>query len=134
MMRLAGISMMALALAACVNDGMDGAAGPRGADGTDGSDGSDGPAGPQGPGGPAGPQLAQAAVDTLSNASGANQVAAYLRASNGSLSRMGRFATGGAGTGAALGSQGALAFDATSGRFFAATAPSRCSGSIAAGD
>lgn len=56
---------------------------------------------------------------TLSNATAGNQVAAYTRATNGALSRKGRFMTGGAGTGGGLGSQGALVFDARSQRFFA---------------
>lgn len=122
MMRLAKISMMALALSACVTDGMDGEPGPAGEDGIDGEDGedgSDGSDGQPGPEGPPGPQLAPPAVYTLSNPSGANQVAAYVRATNGSLSRMGRYDTGGAGSGGGLGSQGALVFDAASDRFFA---------------
>lgn len=122
MMRLAKISMMALALSACATDGMDGeqgAPGEDGVDGEDGTDGADGTDGQDGPQGPAGPQLALPAVYTLSNPSGANQVAAYLRATTGSLSRMGRFDTGGMGTGGGLGSQGALVYDAPSGRFFA---------------
>jgi 6-phosphogluconolactonase (cycloisomerase 2 family) len=122
MMRLAKISMMALALSACATDGMDGAQGPAGEDGTDGTDGTNGANGSDGqdgPEGPAGPQLALPAVYTLSNPDGANQVSAYLRATTGSLSRMGRFDTGGAGTGGGLGSQGALVFDAASQRFFA---------------
>jgi 6-phosphogluconolactonase (cycloisomerase 2 family) len=119
MMRLATISMMALALSACATDGMDGMDGEQGPAGEDGEDGTDGTDGPAGPEGPAGPQVALPAVYTLSNPDGANQVAAYLRATTGSLSRMGRFDTGGMGTGGGLGSQGALVYDAPSGRFFA---------------
>lgn len=114
--------MVALALSACATDGMDGEQGPageNGENGTNGTDGADGTDGQPGPEGPAGPQLALPAVYTLSNPNGANQIAAYVRASNGSLSRMGRFDTGGNGTGAGLGSQGALVYDAASGRFFA---------------
>jgi 6-phosphogluconolactonase (cycloisomerase 2 family) len=58
-------------------------------------------------------------VYTLTNASAGNQIAAYTRASNGNLSRKGRFTTGGNGLGAGLGSQGALVFDARTQRFFA---------------
>jgi 6-phosphogluconolactonase len=45
---------------------------------------------------------------TLSNQVSGNQVIQYLRLADGSLRRQGSFATGGAGTGAGLGSQGAL--------------------------
>jgi 6-phosphogluconolactonase len=96
-----------------------GAPGEDGENGTNGTNGADGTDGDQGPEGPEGPQLALPAVYTLSNPSGANQVSAYVRASTGSLSRLGRFDTGGSGTGAGLGSQGALVFDAASQRFFA---------------
>jgi 6-phosphogluconolactonase (cycloisomerase 2 family) len=61
-------------------------------------------------------------VYTLANASGPNQVATYLRGSNGNLSREGRFDTGGAGLGAGLGSQGSIVFDAKSQRFFTVNA------------
>ena len=98
---------------ACVTDGEDGM------DGADGAAGAQGTPGTQGDPGPAGPKLPLPGVYTLANASGANQIAAYLRASNGSLSRQGRVATGGNGSGDGLGSQGALAFDAASQRFFA---------------
>src|SRR5258708_34897784 len=47
-------------------------------------------------------------VYTISNASAGNQVLAFQRAVNGSLSAAGAFATGGLGTGAGLGSEGAL--------------------------
>lgn len=98
---------------ACVVDGEDGQDGAAGQAGQDGAPGAKGD-----PGAP-GPQLPLSGVYTLANGSGANQVAAYVRASNGNLSRGGRFATGGAGLGAGIGSQGALVFDAASQRFFA---------------
>jgi 6-phosphogluconolactonase len=48
---------------------------------------------------------------TSSNDAGANAVLVYKRAADGALSAVGSFATGGAGTGGGLGSQGALARD-----------------------
>lgn len=113
------VAGLSLALAGCVTDGEDGAMGLAGAPGAPGGDGADGDAGPAGP---AGPQLGLPALYTLSNASAGNQVAAYLRASNGNLSRKGSYATDGAGLGAGLGSQGSLVFDAKSQRFFAVNA------------
>lgn len=106
----------AVLFAGCATDGKDGPTGPEGPAGTSGADGAAGAAGAQGP---AGPQLAMPAVYTLTNASGGNQVAAYTRASNGNLSRKGRYATGGNGLGAGIGSQGSLVFDARTQRFFA---------------
>lgn len=47
-------------------------------------------------------------VYTLSNDPAGNAVVAYQRASDGSLSPLGSFATGGLGTGAGLGSQGSI--------------------------
>jgi hypothetical protein len=44
-------------------------------------------------------------------------VAAYLRASDGNISRNGSYTTSGKGLGAGLGSQGAIVFDAKSQRF-----------------
>lgn len=114
-----------LVLAGCVTDGMDGAAGPagsQGAPGASGADGADGSDGAHGADGPAGPQLAPPALYTLGNASSGNQVAVYLRASNGNLSREGSHATDGAGLGSGLGSQGGLVFDDKSQRFFAVNA------------
>ncbi|HSN27893.1 MAG TPA: beta-propeller fold lactonase family protein [Kofleriaceae bacterium] len=111
--------LASLVLAGCVTDGKDGAPGSQGPAGANGSDGTNGADGATGAQGPAGPQLALPAVYTLSNAAAGNQIAAYTRATNGTLSRMGRFATGGAGLGSALGSQGALAWDARTQRFFA---------------
>jgi 6-phosphogluconolactonase (cycloisomerase 2 family) len=106
----------AFLISGCAVDGKDGPTGPEGATGANGSDGTAGAIGPQGP---AGPQLAMPAVYTLSNASSGNQVTAYTRASNGNLSRKGRYTTGGNGLGSGLGSQGALVFDARTQRFFA---------------
>ncbi|MCE9571799.1 MAG: beta-propeller fold lactonase family protein [Deltaproteobacteria bacterium] len=122
MKKLGLVVALGLGLAGCVEDGMDGAAGQNGTpgqDGTDGSDGTNGTNGTDGTPGPAGPQLPTPGVYTLSNAAGPNQVAAYVRATNGNLSRKGRFDTGGAGLGAGLGSQGALVFDTKLQRFFA---------------
>jgi 6-phosphogluconolactonase (cycloisomerase 2 family) len=48
------------------------------------------------------------ALYTLTNAAGGNSVVAYERASDGTLTLEGTFATGGLGSGAGLGSQGAL--------------------------
>jgi 6-phosphogluconolactonase len=59
----------------------------------------------------AGPASAagRGAVYTESNSASGNQVLAFDRGGDGSLTPAGSFATGGAGTGAGLGSQGALA-------------------------
>jgi 6-phosphogluconolactonase len=48
------------------------------------------------------------ALYTMDNAAGANHVLAFQRAENGALAAAGSFATGGAGTGAGLSSQGAI--------------------------
>jgi 6-phosphogluconolactonase (cycloisomerase 2 family) len=119
MYKLGFIAVLSFSVGACVTDGQDGSIGPAGADGADGSDGTTGATGATGQ---PGPQFALPGVYTLANASGPNQVAAYLRGSNGNLSREGRFATGGAGLGAGLGSQGSLVFDAKSQRFFTVNA------------
>jgi 6-phosphogluconolactonase len=110
MYKLGFIAALSFSISGCVTDGQDG---------MDGTDGTAGATGAPGATGPAGPQLPLPGVYTLTNASGPNQIAAYLRASNGSLSREGRYATGGNGLGAGIGSQGALVFDAASQRFFA---------------
>lgn len=115
MIKHTGIAL-GLLLAGCVSDGKDGAEGAMGAEGTAGTNGANGVDGMQGMQGPAGPQLAMPALYSLTNAGG-NQVAAYLRSSNGNLSRMGKFATGG--NGGAPASQGSLVFDAATQRFFA---------------
>jgi 6-phosphogluconolactonase len=122
MYKLGFIAMLSFGLGACVTDGQDGASGPAGPGGANGADGTDGTDGTAGPTGQPGPQLALPAVYTLANASGPNQVAAYLRGSNGNLTRQGRFDTGGTGLGAGLGSQGSLVFNAKLQRFFAANA------------
>lgn len=122
MFKLGSLAIVALALGGCALDGKDGemgAPGANGSNGTDGTDGMDGMDGQPGPAGPAGPQLALPAVYTLSNPGGANAVSAFVRATNGNLSRMGRYDTGGSGVGGGLGSQGALVFDARMQRFFA---------------
>ena len=59
------------------------------------------------------------AVYTLSNAVTGNAVLSYHRAPDGSLTPAGSFATGGAGTGAGLGSQGAVVLSAN-GRYLLA--------------
>jgi 6-phosphogluconolactonase (cycloisomerase 2 family) len=116
MYKLGFIAVLSMATGACVSDGEQGEAGEQGDPGAAGAPGAMGTMGL--PGMP-GPQLALPAVYTLANADGANQVAAYVRATTGNLSRMGRFATGGDGTGMAIGSQGAIVFDARMQRFFA---------------
>ena len=60
----------------------------------------------------AGP-VAQADVYTMSNEVAGNQVIAFDILKSGSLVEIGRFDTGGTGTGAVLGNQGALATDAS---------------------
>ena len=49
------------------------------------------------------------AIYTMDNAAGANHVLAFERGENGDLRAAGSFGTGGAGTGAGLSSQGAIA-------------------------
>jgi 6-phosphogluconolactonase len=114
-----GLVALSLLAGACAIDGKDGADGDQGATGQNGSNGEMGEMGTPGLSGAPGPQLALPAIYTLSNETAGNQVSAYLRATNGNLSRKGRFTTGANGTGAGLGSQGALVFDARSQRFFA---------------
>jgi 6-phosphogluconolactonase len=118
-------SLTSLAFTGCASDGDDGrdgddgAAGQNGAPGTNGQNGQNGSDGAQGP---AGPQQPLPAVYTLANANGSNEVASYLRATTGTLSRQGRYSTGGNGTGAGLGSQGAIVYHAPLKRFFAVNA------------
>ena len=64
------------------------------------------------------------AVYTLTNAASGNAVMAYSRDENGKLSPAGEFATGGLGTGAGLGSQGALALSQNNRWLFAVNAGS----------
>ncbi len=61
-------------------------------------------------------------VYTISNDAAANQVYAYARAADGSLTLLGSYNTGGKGTGVDLGDQGALALDAANKRFFVVNA------------
>jgi len=72
-----------------------------------------------------GAALAQAgAVYTLTNASSGNAVMVYNRDANGQMSVGAMVATGGLGTGAGLGNQGALAMDADNDFLFAVNAGS----------
>ena len=119
MRRFGFIVAMGLGIGGCVTDGKDGMQGAQGPQGPAGSNGSNGSNGSQGP---AGPDVALPGVYTLTNATGTNQVASYLRATTGNLSRDGHWDTGGAGTNAGLGSQGALVFDEKTQRFFAVNA------------
>jgi len=106
-------------LAAC-----SGANGPAGADGAPGAQGTQGPQGPQGPEGPAAEAgvVAPGAVYTLSNDATANEIVAYDRAADGSLAPSAIYPTGGVGTGASLGDQGALAYSASKKALFAVNA------------
>jgi 6-phosphogluconolactonase (cycloisomerase 2 family) len=62
------------------------------------------------------------ALYTMTNAA-TNEVIAFTRAADGTLTQMAtRFATGGAGSGAGLGEQGALAYDLANNRLFAVNA------------
>jgi hypothetical protein len=58
----------------------------------------------------------------LSNDADQNEIIEFSRADDGSLSPFGSFPTGGAGTGAGLGEQGALTFDPATNRFYAVNA------------
>jgi 6-phosphogluconolactonase len=75
----------------------------------------------------AAPAMASASsgtVYTSTNSATANAVHAFSRAPDGSLTPGGSFATGGAGTGAGLGSQGAVVLDDNAARLFAVNAGS----------
>src|ERR1043166_2602074 len=61
------------------------------------------------------------AVYVLSNGTAGNAVLAYARADDGSLTPAGSYSTGGNGTGAGLGDQGALVLSADGRSLFAAT-------------
>jgi 6-phosphogluconolactonase len=102
MFKRSRLTLLTLVLAAC--GGMD-STGPlptgTGASSRDVS--PDAPTLAHGGGSPAG------AVFTLSNSAGGNAVLAFARASNGSLTAAGSYPTGGKGTGAGTGSQGAVA-------------------------
>ena len=144
------VGLTSLALSACSGSsgatGAAGATGANGAPGTTGAQGAHGEAGApgaQGPAGPAGPpgsqgpageagapaphpdagaSVAPNAVYMLSNDATQNEINEFTRAADGSLTPFGSFPTGGAGAGAGLGDQGALAFDSTHNLFFAVNA------------
>lgn len=61
-------------------------------------------------------------VYTLSNDVNGNQLVAYSRAADGSLTLLNSYPTGGTGTGTSLGDQNALVFDAAQNLFFAVNA------------
>jgi 6-phosphogluconolactonase len=67
---------------------------------------------------------ARGAVFTLTNAPSGNSVAVFARAADGSLTQTATYATGGLGTGANLGSQGAVALSDNGKRLFAVNAGS----------
>jgi 6-phosphogluconolactonase (cycloisomerase 2 family) len=145
-----GLASFSCVLAACSgNDGATGPRGPAGSKGSTGPAGATGPAGsagaageagPQGkagdtgPAGPrgeagapapvpeAGPLVAANAVYTLSNDPTSNEILEYARAADGTLTPFGSFPTGGAGTGAALGDQGAMLFDTSANMFYVVNA------------
>ena len=109
----------ALLVGACATDGATGPDGPQGPAGANGANGSDGANGSNGAQGPAGPAFAPPGVYTLGNATAGNSVAAYLRGENGNLTRDNEYATGHAGLGGGLGSQGGIVWDKASQRFYA---------------
>jgi 6-phosphogluconolactonase len=108
--------------------GQTGQTGLQGAPGKTGAAGAQGPTGPTGPTGPAAPvpdaaTSAPSAVYILSNGATSNEIIEYTRSTTtGALTPFGEFTTGGLGTGAGLGSEGALIFDATGSHFFAVNA------------
>ena len=117
-MRSGFVVILAVGLGACSA----GAAGPAG---------PEGPAGPQGPQGPQGPaaeagapdaSVVPGAVYTESNDPTENQIFAYDRAADGTLAPRDVVSTGGRGTGAGLGDQGALAWSADKKALFAVNA------------
>jgi 6-phosphogluconolactonase (cycloisomerase 2 family) len=112
-------SMFGMLLGGCATDGKDGTNGTNGTNGSNGTDGSDGT---NGSNGTPGPELAAPAVYTLSNQVAANQLASFRRGENGNLTRDNEYTTGGTGTAAGLGSQGALAWSKKWQRFFAVNA------------
>jgi hypothetical protein len=74
-------------------------------------------------------------VFTSTNDAGSNAVLVYKRAADGALTAIGSFATGGAGTGSGLGSQGALALGRDHGRrLFVVNAGSNSVSEFAVGD
>jgi hypothetical protein len=104
----------------------DGAATDASADATNGtdatSDASDASDAGTGDAADAGPPPPANAVYTMSNAA-TNQVFGFLRGADGSLAPMAApFATGGIGSGAGLGEQGAVAYDLTNNRLYVVNA------------
>ncbi|MFO0573115.1 MAG: hypothetical protein U1A78_03885 [Polyangia bacterium] len=61
-------------------------------------------------------------VYTMSNEVAENKIYAYTRAADGTLTPLGSYTTGGKGTGAGLGNQNGLVFDAAQNRFFVVNA------------
>ncbi|HEY1959505.1 MAG TPA: beta-propeller fold lactonase family protein [Polyangiaceae bacterium] len=108
--------MISIFLGAC-----SGAAGPAGPQGPAGAAGDTGPQGPQGPGYEAG-AAPMGAVYTQSNDPTENQLFVFDRAADGTLSPRDVVSTGGRGTGASLGDQGALAFSADKNLLFVVNA------------
>lgn len=70
------------------------------------------------------PNRSVGSVYTLTNSPAGNAVAAFDRAFDGTLTPHGTYPTGGTGTGAGLGSQGALVLDKDGGELFAVNAAS----------
>jgi 6-phosphogluconolactonase len=116
---LKGTAIAILLLGACASDGADGMNGMNGTNGTDGTNGSDGTDGSNGSDATA---SAAPGVYTLANQTAGNQVMTFRRGENGNLTRDNEYATGGTGTSAGLGSQGALAWDKKTQRFFSVNA------------
>jgi 6-phosphogluconolactonase (cycloisomerase 2 family) len=89
-----------------------------------GSPGAAGDTSDAGAGGAVEPEpMVQSAVYTMSNNATANQIFGFLRADDGSLTPMAvAFATGGKGSGAALGEQGAVAYDVAQNRIYTVNA------------
>ncbi|CAN5710207.1 lactonase family protein [soil metagenome] len=123
MLKLSSIALVLLsACASDGSDGMNGANGMNGTDGTDGTDGTNGSNGSNGSNGADAPDIAPHALYSLANQTTGNNVSAFLRGENGNLTRDTEWSTGGAGTGAGLGSQGALVWDKATKRFFGVNA------------
>ena len=83
------------------------------------------------PGPAAAQNLLAGAVYTMTNAAAGNSVVAFRRGSDGTLEPAGAFSTGGQGTGAGLGSQGALILSPDSQWLFAVNAGSNSLSSFA---
>lgn len=103
---LAGILVATMALAACQQDS-----------------GTTDPASSTGPSFQAGDNVV-GAVYTSTNQAAGNGVAAFIRAADGTLTSIGTVATGGTGTGAGLGSQGAVVLSDDGQRLFVVNAGS----------